>query len=130
MKTVTAAILVDRRKILIAKRGAGDILANKWEFPGGKVEADETPEECLMREMMEEFHIQVSVQEFLGESVYHYDHGSIRLVAYRTFWEGGELLPRVHADFAWVTADQLEDFDFAPADLTFVSMLKGGEIEL
>jgi 8-oxo-dGTP diphosphatase len=129
MKTVTAAILFKEGKILIAKRGEGDRLANKWEFPGGKVEAGETPEECLVREMFEEFRIIVSVRDFLGESVYHYNHGSIRLIAYRTFYKGGKISLETHADFAWVTVDQLDDFDFAPADLPFVSMLKKGEID-
>ena len=128
MNTVTAAIMFKDGKVLIAKRGVGDRLANKWEFPGGKVEAGETPEECLKREMFEEFRIVVSVGDFLGESVYHYGHGSIRLVAYRASYETGELSLEAHADFAWVTVDQLDDFDFAPADLPFVIMLKKGEI--
>ncbi|HAY21665.1 MAG TPA: hypothetical protein DCY27_05775 [Desulfobacterales bacterium] len=79
MKNVTAAILINDGKILIAKRGPRDKLPNKWEFPGGKIEHRETPEECLKREMQEEFQIEVMVGEFLGESVYHYNHGSIRL---------------------------------------------------
>jgi 8-oxo-dGTP diphosphatase len=124
MKTVTAAILFIDGKVLIAQRGAGDRLANKWEFPGGKVEAGETPEECLTREMFEEFCLRVSVKEFLGESVYHYDHGSIKLIAYRTVYESGTLSLQVHADYAWVAVDQLADYDFAPADLPFVFMLQ------
>jgi 8-oxo-dGTP diphosphatase len=128
MKTVTAAILFKDGKVLIAQRGQGDRLANKWEFPGGKVEAGETPEECLRREMYEEFRILVSVGEFLSESVYHYSHGSIRLIAYRTFYESGNLSLQAHANCAWVSVDQLDDFDFAPADLPFVLVLKEGEI--
>jgi 8-oxo-dGTP diphosphatase len=128
MKTVTAAILLRDNKILIAKRGEGDRLANKWEFPGGKIEPGETPEECLKREMFEEFHIKVSVGDFLGESIYHYDHGSIRLVAYRTFYEGGKIILETHADLAWVTVNQLKDFAFAPADLPFVLMIETGKI--
>jgi 8-oxo-dGTP diphosphatase len=63
---VTAAILVKDNKIIIAKRGSDDRLANKWEFPGGKIEINETPEQCLKREMKEEFDIDVSVGEYLG----------------------------------------------------------------
>ena len=66
MKNVTAAILINDGKILIAKRGQRDKLPNKWEFPGGKVEEGETPEECLKREMYEEFQIEVVVGEYLG----------------------------------------------------------------
>ena len=130
MKTVTAAILLDNGKLLMAKRGAGDKLANKWEFPGGKVEMGETPEECLEREMREEFQIEVSIGEFLGESVYHYDHGSIRLIAFRTHWRNGGISPRAHDDFQWVSVDQLKNYDFAPADIPFVEMLRRGDIEL
>ncbi|MCP4931971.1 MAG: NUDIX domain-containing protein [Candidatus Marinimicrobia bacterium] len=59
--------------MIIAKRGSGDALANKWEFPGGKIEIDETPEQCLKREMKEEFDIDVSVGEYLGSSIYYLD---------------------------------------------------------
>lgn len=129
MKTVTAAILIIDGRILIAKRRLGDRLAEKWEFPGGKIEQGETPEQCLGREMQEEFQIQVSIGKFLGESIYHYDHGSIRLIAYRTYWEKGELIPKAHEEYQWVSKDQLKDYDFAPADIPFVEMLRKGEID-
>lgn len=124
MKTVTAAILIIDGRILIAKRRLGDRLAEKWEFPGGKIEQGETPEQCLGREMQEEFQIQVSIGKFLGESIYHYDHGSIKLIAYRTYWEKGELIPKAHEEYQWVSKDQLKDYDFAPADIPFVEMLR------
>ena len=60
---VTAAILSKDGKLLIAKRNSSDILANKWEFPGGKIENGETAEACLQRELMEEFEIQVALLE-------------------------------------------------------------------
>jgi 8-oxo-dGTP diphosphatase len=127
---VTAAILVKDNKIIIAKRGPNDRLANKWEFPGGKVEINETPEQCLKREMKEEFDIDVSVGEYLGSSIYHYDHMSIELLAYRTYWENGGIHLNDHDDFKWVSLEQLADFDFAPADLIFVEKLKNGEIAI
>jgi len=127
---VTAAILAKNNKIIIAKRGPDDELANKWEFPGGKIEIDETPEQCLKREMKEEFDIDISVGEYLGSSIYHYDHLSIELLAYRTYWEGGEIDLKDHDDFKWISLEQLADFDFAPADLTFVEKLQKGEIAI
>jgi 8-oxo-dGTP diphosphatase len=130
MINVTAAILVKNRKILIAKRKSNDKLSGKWEFPGGKVEADETPRACLAREMQEEFGIAVTVEEFLGESIYHYDHGSIRLLAYRAGWSHGDLNLMDHADCAWASIDQLNHFDFAPADIPFVNKLLSGEIRI
>jgi 8-oxo-dGTP diphosphatase len=127
---VTAAILVKDNKIIIAKRGPDDRLANKWEFPGGKVEINETPEQCLKREMKEEFDIDVSVGEYLGSSIFHYDHISIELMAYRTYWEYGEINLKDHDDFKWVSSEQLTEFDFAPADMVFVEKLQNGEISI
>jgi 8-oxo-dGTP diphosphatase len=130
MIDVTAAILVKDGKVLIAKRKSSDKLPDKWEFPGGKVEAGETPQECLKREIQEEFGIDVSVGEFLGESVYHSNHGSIRLLAYLARWQAGNLSLKDHADYAWVMYDQLEEFDFAPADLPFVEKLNSAEMKI
>ena len=127
---VTAAILLKDNKIIIAKRGPNDRLANKWEFPGGKVETNETPEQCLKREMKEEFDIDVSVGEYLGSNIHHYDHISIELMAYRTYWENREIDLKDHDDFKWVSLEQLTEFDFAPADMVFVEKLQNGEIAL
>jgi 8-oxo-dGTP diphosphatase len=125
---VTAAILVKDNKILIAKRGPDDPLADKWEFPGGKVESHETPEQCLKREMKEEFDILVSVGAFLGSSIYHYDHISIELLAYRTYWKSGEIALKDHGEFQWTSPDQLAGFDFAPADRFLIEKLRNREI--
>ena len=127
---VTAAILFKNNKLLIAQRKTEDRLSNKWEFPGGKVENDETPEECLKREMKEEFGIDVSVGEFISESLYHYDHISISLLAYRTFWNNGELKIKAHQNIEWVTISQIGQFEFAPADIPFVEKLRRGEIAI
>ena len=127
---VTAAMLLKDNKIIIAKRGPNDRLANKWEFPGGKVETNETPEQCLKREMKEEFDIDVSVGEYLGSSIYNYSHMSIELMAYRAYWENGEIDLKDHDDFKWISIEQLADFDFAPADMVFVERLKNGEIAI
>jgi len=127
---VTAAILAKDNKIIIAKRGPDDKLADKWEFPGGKIETNETPEQCLKREMKEEFDIDVSVGEYLGSSVYKYDHIFIELLAYRTYWEEGEIDLKDHDEFKWISLEQLAEFDFAPADLVFVEKLQNGEIAI
>jgi len=128
MQTVTAAILAKDGRILIARRPASSRLANKWEFPGGKIEGGETPEACLARELKEELDIEVSVGAFLGESVYHYRHGSIRLLAYQTYWDTGEIDPKDHDEIRWVSLAELDCYEFAPADVPFVQKLKDGEI--
>jgi 8-oxo-dGTP diphosphatase len=130
MKDVTAAILIKDEKILIAKRKADDRQANKWEFPGGTVEHNESPQTCLKREMTEEFGIEVSVGEYLGENTHHYDYGAIKLLAYRTHWESGKISLKDHAEFRWVSADQLSEYDFAPADIPFVEKLQRNIIHI
>ena len=129
MKKVTAAILIKDRKILIAKRKAHDRQANKWEFPGGTVEKGESPETCLKREMQEEFGIEVSVGKCFGESIYQYDHGSIKLLAYLTSFVSGEPAPKDHSEFRWVSPEQLSAYDFAPADIPFVEKLQNQEMD-
>ena len=124
MKKVTAAILIKDTKILIAKRKADDRQANKWEFPGGTVEQDESPEACLKREMQEEFGIDVTIGEYIGESIYPYSHGVIRLLAYRVHWASGKIALKDHADYRWVSSEQLTEYDFAPADIPIVEKLQ------
>jgi 8-oxo-dGTP diphosphatase len=130
MIEVTAAILKNNGSLLIAQRKSTGRLPNKWEFPGGKVEPGETPENCLKREMQEEFNIDVSVGKYLGESIYHYDHGSIKLLAYRTTWVTGEFTIKEHRAAKWININEISEFDFAPADKTFVERLVSGEIIL
>lgn len=129
MKKVTAAILVKNGYILIAKRNAQGDAANKWEFPGGKIEGGETPEDCLKREMKEEFNILVSVGKFFDESIYSYKNGTIQLLAYWTQWHSGNITPNVHAEYKWVAPNELINYDFAPADIPLVKKLRSGNLE-
>lgn len=130
MKTVTAGIMAEKGSVFIAKRRAGLRFAQKWEFPGGKIDDGETPERCLQREMEEEFGIAVSVGEFLGESIHQYDHGGIRLLVYRMYWEEGDMELRDHDEYRWVLPAEMEQYDFTAADLPFVERLRRGEIAL
>lgn len=125
MKQVTAAIITKDNLILIAKRGSTDKLANMWEFPGGKVEKGESPEECLRREIKEEFNIEIEVGDFFGESIYDYEYDSIRLLAYWAYWKSGIIVPLVHDEYRWVSTKELMNYDFAPADIPFVEKLRG-----
>ena len=127
---VTAAILVIESRVLIARRRPGGHQENRWEFPGGKVEPGESPPECLRRELREEFDIEVSVGEFLGSCRHRYDFGVIELMAYRTEWRAGRMILREHGAVRWAAADELSDYDFAPADAPFVERIRSGEIAL
>lgn len=121
---VSAAIIVSDNKILIAKRGETKSLANLWEFPGGKVEGNESPEECVVREIQEELNINIKVLKHFSTNIHKYDFGEIKLIAFLAELESGEIELREHADFKWVLIDNLSNFEFAPADIPIVEKLK------
>jgi 8-oxo-dGTP diphosphatase len=120
---VTAAILIREDTVLIAKRKSDDRQAGKWEFPGGKIEDGESPEQCLVREMKEECDIEVTVGEHLWQSRHRYEHGIITLMAYRTYWKAGTISTHAHEEIRWVPIHQLDRYDFSPADVPFVERL-------
>ena len=123
MQKVTAAIIEKRGKILIARRKKSDSLANKWEFPGGTIEAEETPEECLRRELFEEFGIEAKVEELIGSSQFHSPRQSIELIAYRVVHVSGEFKLAAHQEIKWVRPSELNSYDFAEADIPIVRRL-------
>ncbi len=124
MITVIAAIINKDGKVLIAQRAQGQRLAGKWEFPGGKLEEGETPQECLKRELKEELDMDIEVGEYFGESVYHYQTGTIRLLFYRARMLGGGCKLNVHSRVEWVEPRELAKYDFVPADLPIVDKLR------
>ena len=117
--------MVAHDRVLIARRMDSDRLGGKWEFPGGKIEIGETPEKCLIREMKEEFGIDVAVKEFFAENIHTDDSRTIRLMAYHTVWQSGDFSLNAHSAIKWVSMNQLNKYDFAPADKPLVEKLIG-----
>ena len=117
MINVTAAIIERDGKIFLAKRSSTSSLPDKWEFPGGKVEVGESPEECLARELLEEFDIFVMVGNFVAESIYQYERKTVRLIAFRVYYDEDITTMNAHDEFEWVPVDQLLEYDLAPADV-------------
>ncbi len=124
---VTAAVIVDGDRVLIARRAKGKHLAGYWEFPGGKIEDGESPEECLRRELAEEFEVEVSVGQFLCRSRHSYDDLTIALLAYEARLATGvrsvELRLNSHDAVHWLPASELLDLRLAPADVPIVEYL-------
>lgn len=124
MKEVTAAIILKNNQVLIAQRAVDDKLAGKWEFPGGKIEIGETPQECLKREIKEELEVDIEVLDFFGESIYRHQSGIIKLMAFWSKWISGDFTLKVHSQIVWANQNELDLYDFAPADIPLVKKLK------
>jgi len=120
LQKVTAAVIIENGKVLVAQRAVNDKLALKWEFPGGKLETGETPEVCLVREIKEELNLNIAVDSLCSATMYKYDTGEIELIAYYAKIIGGEIKLNVHNDARWVDSKSLNDYDFTPADLPIV----------
>ena len=126
---VTAAIIESDDKILIAQRKSeDDIFGGLWEFPGGKIEDGETPEECMARELKEELDIEVEVGELITSNKHKYPHGYFELIAYRVKYISGEIVLNDHDDFKWVTIDEMDSFEFPPADIPIIKKLTNNGI--
>ena len=124
MQKVTAAVIEKDGRILIARRKAGDAMGGKWEFPGGKLEPGETPEECLKRELKEELGIEAEIQEFLLSSKFTYRHMAVELLAFRTSHVSGEITLHEHERIAWILPEELDLYDFPEADKPILERLK------
>lgn len=124
MISVTAAVITSCSKILCAKRSPGMHLAGFWEFPGGKIESGETPQQCLQRELKEEFTIDTEIGEFVAESVFDYGVKHIRLLAYRAEHLAGEFELIDHDETRWLFLDELESLKWTPADVPIIEALK------
>jgi 8-oxo-dGTP diphosphatase len=122
---VTAAVIENNGKFLIARRKKEKHLGGKWEFPGGKIEPQETPEECLRRELEEEFGIVAKINNFVAESVFDYGDRKIRLLGYYADYISGAFILNAHDEIRWVSADELNKFDFAEADLPLIRKISG-----
>jgi len=123
VKNVTAAIIESGGLYLLARRGPGESLAGLWEFPGGKVEEGETFEECVVRELLEELSIDVRVLEHFCDSIYRYESGAIKLVAYRVEILGGKMALSVHDLIDWFSPVEMLSLKLAPADIPIAERL-------
>ena len=125
---VAAAVIKKDGRVLLARRALGEHLEYKWEFPGGKIEPGETPEECLQRELKEEFSIIALANTFIGESIFHYPDKSIRLLAYEVRWLGGDFVLNVHDKIDWVMQEALLEKDLAAADIPIARLVSAKSV--
>lgn len=122
MKTlqVTCAMIVHKGKVLAAQRSSKMDLPGKWEFPGGKVEPNEDPKSCLVREIQEELNMEIDIFEELPPATHAYPTKTIRLIPFCASWKGGEIRLLEHEQIRWLEKNELLSLDWAPADLPIV----------
>ena len=121
MIKVSCAIIVNvQKQVLVTQRSAHMPLPLKWEFPGGKIEADETAEACLIREIKEELNIDIQIIGSLPPNDHQYPNKLIRLIPFICRQKDGELVLKEHADYKWLYAKDLLDLDWAEADVPIV----------
>lgn len=123
MKTmrVVAALLVRDGLLFAARRSPERREGGLWELPGGKVEAGESDQTALTRELREELGVEVEVGDFVAESTHAYAHGTVTLVGYRCRLVAGEPVLRDHDAARWLSVPEMETLDWAPADLPLLA---------
>jgi 8-oxo-dGTP diphosphatase len=129
LRFVAAALIVRGGEVLICQRRADQPMALQWEFPGGKIEHGETPEQALARELHEELGIQATIGPWVTHVRHNYRHGGavdLQFFAVREF--SGELENRIFAQVRWTRLEDLPEFDFLAADRGLIRDLASGKL--
>ncbi len=124
MAVSTAAVILKERKVLLAQRMPTGSMASRWEFPGGKVETEETPEEALARELEEEFGLSVQVKEPLCTTEFYHKDVLFTLIAFRVEIEKDPLILTAHTQIGWYTLNEIEQLPLADSDRSLFEKLK------
>ena len=129
LRFVAAGLIVRDGQLLIGQRRPDQIMALKWEFPGGKIEAGESPQQALARELHEELGIQAVIGPAIIRIRHNYRHGGavdLQFFAVREFT--GEIQNQIFNEVRWVKLTDLPEYDFLAADLDLVRDLAEGKL--
>ncbi|MCI5546342.1 MAG: 8-oxo-dGTP diphosphatase MutT [Clostridiales bacterium] len=124
MIPVVAALIVRDGRLLIARRPEGKHMAGRWEFPGGKLEKGESPEEAIEREIREELAAEIRAGRVYQAIAYSYPEKDVLLLFYAASVVSGEPRPVEEAEIRWITLEELDEYTFAPVDAMLVERLK------
>jgi 8-oxo-dGTP diphosphatase len=122
---VTAAILRDNDRVLITRRPNGKPHADMWEFPGGKLHKNESPEQCLRREIREELSLHIEVKSIFEVVYYCYNWGPVLILAYECLAVDGQIRNIEVAEHQWVLPTELPNYPILPADQPIIEKLMG-----
>ena len=125
MKTinVVAAIIKDGDKIFATQRGYGEF-KDGWEFPGGKIEENETAEKALIREIKEELNTTIKIEQYFDSAEYYYPNFHLSMKCYICSIVEGELILLEHESAKWLHKDDIDSVDWLPSDLSLIAKLK------
>jgi 8-oxo-dGTP diphosphatase len=129
LRFVSAALIVRGGEVLICQRRPDQPMGLQWEFPGGKIEAGESPEQALARELREELGIEAQIGPRVTRIRHNYRHGGavdLQFFAVREF--SGELENRIFAQLKWTRLEDLPEYDFLPADRGLIRDLASGKL--
>ena len=110
-------------RVFATQRGYGP-LKDGWEFPGGKIEAGETPEDALKREIMEELDVRINIDDFLTTVEWDYETFHLSMRCYMCRVESGEMILKEHEAAKWLPYEDIDTVNWLPADLLVVEALK------
>jgi len=120
MLEVSCAIIEYKEKVLICQRSSSMELPLKWEFPGGKLENNESKETCLIREIKEELGLTISIKKEIQTVIHEYPSFKVKLYAFICNIESGFIIKKEHCKIAWVTKSELLNYYLAEADIPVV----------
>ena len=120
---VVAGVVLYEDKILITKRPLNVHMGGKWEFPGGKVEKNESDSEALMRELNEELSIDVTIKKLLLETTHTYESFEVNLFFYECFVSSNKVSNNFVSDHKWILPSELKDYSFPPANKKIKSLI-------
>lgn len=120
---VVGAVFVRNGMVFAAQRGSRMSLPGMWEFPGGKIEAGETPQEALKRELEEELLCGAEIGELVESTTHEYEFGVVTLTTFYSTFVNGEPQLTEHSDIRWVPVSELGGLNWAPADIPAVNRL-------
>lgn len=125
MKTVkvVAAVIIHNNHIFVTQRGYGEF-KDGWEFPGGKIEPGETPQEALAREIKEELDTEIEVGDYLETVEYDYPSFHLSMDCFFCTIKSGELVLKEHEAAKWLPAENLDSVDWLPADRGLIGRIK------
>ena len=118
-----AVIWNERGQILIDRRRPEGLMGGMWEFPGGKIEANETVQDCIKREIREELAIEIEVEEHLITIDHAYTHFRVTLNVHHCCYLSGEPQPLVCDEIRWVTLEEINQFPFPEANTEIIRAL-------